>query len=158
MLIQLDNGVPFGHPVDEGNFRMLFKNTSFPDVLTPEIVEPYGFGIFEYTTQPQPKRFTKVVETTPEKAQNGIFYQSWKIVSLTDSEKNAITEEQKALVRAERNMKLFMSDWTQNTNDCPLTAEATENWRLYRVKLREITNQKGFPWDIIWPNEPSLSE
>lgn len=157
MLIQLDNGVPFGHPVDEGNFRMLFKNTSFPDVLTPEIVEPYGFGIFEYTAQPQPKRFTKVVEKTPEKGPNGIFYQSWKIVSLTDSEKNAITEEQKALVRAERNMKLLLTDWTQGL-DCPLSTEEVESWRMYRLQLRDISKQKNFPWDINWPKEPTLDE
>ena len=55
MLIQLDNGVPVGHPVDEKNFRMLFKNTSFPDFLTPDIVEDFGFGVYEFTRPPEPK-------------------------------------------------------------------------------------------------------
>ena len=159
MLIQLDNGVPFGNPVDEKNFRMLFKNTSFPDFLTPDVVEPFGFGVYEYTPPPEPKRFTKVVEDTPKKGEGGIFYQTWKVVSMTDTEISAVTKEKEAEVRSDRNMKLFMSDWTQ-TNDVSayFSNDFINEWADYRNNLRNITKQKGFPWDIRWPLPPTIDK
>ena len=159
MLIQLDNGVPFGHPVDERNFRMLFKNTSFPDFLTPEVVEPFGFGVYEYTQSPAPKRFTKVIEDTPQKGSGGIYYQTWKVVGMTDSEINLVTKEKESEVRNDRNMKLYMSDWTQ-LNDVSenFSDDFVNAWQDYRTKLRKVTEQKGFPWDVQWPVLPTIDK
>jgi hypothetical protein len=151
MLIQLNNGVPFGYPVDENNFRMLFRNTSFPEHLTSDIVEPYGFGVFQYTKQPEPKRFTKIVEDIPEKREDGIFYQKWKSIAMSASEKEAITEEQKYRVREERNIRLFNSDWMLLPDQNFDTSEINEI-KKYRKRLRDITNQSGFPWDVVWPS------
>lgn len=156
MLIQLDNGVPFGHPVDEKNFRMLFRNTSFPEVLSPEVVEPFGFGVYEFTAQPHPKRFTKVVEDSPIKGNDGIYRQAWKFISMTESEKKAVTDEKAAEVRNERNMKLYMCDWTQLPESEELNSkEFIKEWKDYRNQLRNITTQKGFPWNILWPEPPA---
>ena len=159
MLIQLDNGVPFGNPVDEKNFRMLFKNTSFPDFLTPDVVEPFGFGVYEYTSPPEPKRFTKVVEDIPKKGEGGIFYQTWKVVSMTDTEISAVTKEKEAEVRSDRNMKLFMSDWTQ-ANDVLsyFSNDFVNEWADYRNNLRNITKQKEFPWNVKWPLPPTIDK
>lgn len=150
MLIQLNDGVPFGHPVDENNFRMLFRNTSFPDKLTPEIVEPYGFGVFQYTQPPSPKKFSKIVEVTPEKGEDGIFYQKWKSVGMTASEKEAITEEQKFRVREERNFRLQSTDWML-LPDVSFEEEEYRKITRYRKNLRNITLQKDFPWKVDWP-------
>jgi hypothetical protein len=150
MLIQLNNGVPFGNPVDENNFRMLFRNTSFPEHLTSDIVEPYGFGVFQYTKQPEPKRFTKIIEDTPEKGEDGIFYQKWKSVAMTAREKEIITEEQEYRVREERNHRLLNSDWML-LPDHNFDESKIVEIKKYRKKLREITRQSKFPWDILWP-------
>jgi len=56
-------------------------------------------------------------------------------------------------VRIERNNRLSETDWVVikalETNS-PLSPE----WISYRQALRDITQQSGFPWDIIWPSKP----
>lgn len=58
-------------------------------------------------------------------------------------------------LRAQRNNKLYLSDWTQ-TADAPLTAEKKEEWRLYRQALRDIPeiNEATTLEDIAWPSQP----
>lgn len=53
-------------------------------------------------------------------------------------------------VRAERNIKLSETDWTQIADS---TADKTA-WATYRQALRDITGQVGFPWTITWPTQP----
>lgn len=55
-----------------------------------------------------------------------------------------------AEVRAERNAKLAATDWTQITD---ATADKAA-WAVYRMTLRDITEQAGFPWTITWPDAP----
>jgi hypothetical protein len=56
-------------------------------------------------------------------------------------------------VRAERDEKLFKSDWTQ-VNDVALTSEQINLWKIYRQELRDITTQSGFPLNVVWPVQP----
>lgn len=60
------------------------------------------------------------------------------------------TEVAKVSIRSERNKLLLESDWTQ-VSDAPVDKVA---WATYRQELRDITNQVGFPTDIIWPLKP----
>lgn len=53
-------------------------------------------------------------------------------------------------VRAERNRLLIASDWTQIL-DAPVNREA---WATYRKELRDISQQSGFPANVIWPSKP----
>jgi hypothetical protein len=53
-------------------------------------------------------------------------------------------------IREKRNRLLIASDWTQ-VLDAPLDQTA---WAIYRQELRDITDQVGFPNDIIWPVKP----
>lgn len=54
-------------------------------------------------------------------------------------------------VRAKRNQLLAESDWTQ-VADAPVDQTA---WAAYRQELRDITEQAGFPTDVIWPVAPN---
>lgn len=56
-------------------------------------------------------------------------------------------------VRSFRNRLLAQTDWTQ-VADCPLTNDQKKQWTSYREKLRNITNQEGFPSKVLWPNPP----
>jgi len=58
--------------------------------------------------------------------------------------------EQYKSVRETRNQKLKDTDWTQ-VADAPVDKAA---WATYRQKLRDITTQAGFPWDVTWPDAP----
>ena len=54
-------------------------------------------------------------------------------------------------VRLKRARLLAASDWTQ-LPDVPLETKAA--WATYRQWLRDITDQAGFPFDVVWPVAP----
>lgn len=68
----------------------------------------------------------------------------------TEEEIKAIqpTSEQ---LRAKRNQLLAISDWTQ-VADAPVDQAA---WAAYRQSLRDLTDQAGFPTNIVWPVAPN---
>ena len=55
-----------------------------------------------------------------------------------------------ARVRAERDARLTVCDWTQMP-DAPLTTEAKAAWAAYRQQLRDVPGQAGFPLAVEWP-------
>ena len=59
--------------------------------------------------------------------------------------------EQGVSVRATRDTKLAESDWTQ-ARDVTLANDA--DWQAYRQALRDVPTQAGFPWSVIWPEQP----
>lgn len=150
MLIQLNNGVPTGNPVTNENFLLLFPDVSFPKYLTPEDVEPFGYGLYEFSAAPTPSRYEKVVETTPVKNATDVWMQSWALQEMSDQEKAEADYKQGELVRADRNRRLAECDWTQ-LPDAPVDHAV---WAAYRQELRDVTGQSGFPWDVQWPTQP----
>lgn len=53
--------------------------------------------------------------------------------------------------RNKRNVFLSKTDWTQ----LPDVPEATRlKWQAYRQALRDITDQPGFPENVVWPERP----
>lgn len=58
--------------------------------------------------------------------------------------------EKSQAVRDERNRRLSECDWTM-LPDAPVDKTA---WGAYRQALRDITSQQGFPWEVVWPQEP----
>lgn len=150
MLIQLRDGIPVNHPVEESNFRALYPSTSFPYPLTPADLEGYDFGLYEFSQQPEHGRYEKVVETQPKLSPVGIWLQQWDLVAMTTEERTETDEAKSYAVRAERNARLAACDWTQ-LPDAPVDAVV---WATYRQELRDISSQAGFPWDVQWPAEP----
>lgn len=65
----------------------------------------------------------------------------------------ADTVNQSIKVKEERNRLLYESDWTQIPNN-PLTTEKQAEWALYRQYLRDISNQSGYPFNVVWPTKP----
>ena len=53
-------------------------------------------------------------------------------------------------VKNKRKHLLDISDWTQ-VPDAPVDQAS---WQVYRQALRDITEQEGFPLNIIWPQPP----
>lgn len=54
------------------------------------------------------------------------------------------------VVRAQRDILLTASDWTQ-VADAPVDQAA---WATYRQALRDIPAQAGFPDNVTWPEKP----
>lgn len=65
-------------------------------------------------------------------------------------------EEEKAYadsLRARRDSLLRTSDARIAATDNPhLDVEA---WKKYRQALRDLPQQAGFPYDVVWPDEPA---
>ena len=85
------------------------------------------------------------VLTFPEKPTE---FHVWDWPSLTWKQDRALAEK---AVRAKRATLLAASDWTQ-LPDVPLETKAA--WATNRQALRDITEQDGFPFDVIWPTAP----
>lgn len=101
--------------------------------------------------QPQYDSKTQVISlsNTPV-VEAGQWMLKWSVRNKTTEEIAQQNVEQAQYVRAERNRKLVMSDWTQ-VADAPVSQLA---WATYRQALRDIPSQQGFPWDVQWPTQP----
>jgi hypothetical protein len=64
-------------------------------------------------------------------------------------------DTQEAKVREKRNQLLLASDWTQLAD---IPAETKALWEPYRQALRDVTDQPGYPYNIVWPTPPSYTE
>lgn len=56
-----------------------------------------------------------------------------------------------AEVRAERDSKLATTDWSQAA-DVPQATK--DKWAPYRQALRDVPQQAGFPFNVVWPQTP----
>lgn len=56
-------------------------------------------------------------------------------------------------VQIKRQRLLYSSDWTQLPNG-PLTAAQQAAWANYRQRLRDVTAQSGYPFNVLWPIPP----
>ena len=152
MFIQLEDGQPVGHAVAEDNFRLLFPKISFSWPFVAEDIEPLGFGLWDFSSQPELGVFQKAVEVAPVKDEYGRWRQTWAVEPMDDDEVAARTEQEWGAVRGRRNFLLTRSDWTQ-LDDTPLTNTDKQLWASYRQALRDITTQSD-PFNILWPVPP----
>ena len=94
-----------------------------------------------------------IAKTIPQKPdQFSVFDYKTKtwIDTRSDEEKNI---EKCTEVKKARELLLSKSDWTQIPNN-PLTPAKQEEWAVYRQQLRDITNQPGYPFNVVWPVKP----
>lgn len=118
-------------------------HTSFPDTLSPLVLE--GFGVAIVSQTPPPEVDTSVNQLTYSVVrQEGQYKQVWSATPISE-------EIASQRVRDRRSDKLRATDWTQ-TPDATVDRAA---WATYRQALRDVPQQPGFPYSIVWPNEPT---
>jgi len=125
-----------GDVVNHAQFRALHPNTSFPPVLNGAM--------------PNATRYQSIVRDGVEQV-NGKWYSKYVAVDMSDEAKAAHDVAQAAATRATRNNRLKDSDWSQG-KDIP-DAVSTP-WATYRQALRDVPQQNGFPWEVVWPTRP----
>ncbi|WP_321941626.1 tail fiber assembly protein [Paraburkholderia tropica] len=64
-----------------------------------------------------------------------------------------------AYIRSLRNEALSNTDHrTTSPPDAPATlTKNVDGWRTYRQALRDVTQQEGFPFNVVWPERPDTS-
>ena len=147
-------------------FKASYPNTSFPQVITADILDGYGYdpvlngaqatvtAPYEVSTrdgvgQIDGQWFTKFVA-------GPIFadIEGGETAAEQEAAYRAKVDETAAVnMRAMRNQKLVDTDWTQLADS---SANATA-WGTYRQALRDLPTSSGDDWphNVTWPTEPS---
>lgn len=132
-------------------------NTSFPEAITDEILDSYGYDVVHVGQYPDVSGPYAQVARQGEEEINGTWYSKFVIVTRTADEETAYRAEIDALVasdvRRDRDKKLADTDWTQLADS---SANATA-WGTYRQALRDLPTSSGDNWphNVTWPTEPT---
>lgn len=131
-------------PVD---YREAFPNVSFP-AAGPEDEFLAANGYAKVNLFKDHDRATqKLVNVAPYYEAPWVY--TVAVEPKTQADIDAEIEAQWAVVRADRNKRLYACDWTQ-LPDAPVDSAV---WASYRQALRDVTNQAD-PFAIVWPVSP----
>ena len=134
-----------------GQLRRDNKTVSFPKVVEASTLAIYGVYTVVVADAPTYNSATQVVaRNTTATDVDGQWTYEWTVRDKTSDELAADAANAESLVRATRDGLLSSSDWTQ-VSDAPANKSA---WASYRVLLRNVPAQSGFPDEITWPTAP----
>ena len=130
------------YPYSFGNLRMDFPNVSFPAEVNDESINQFYVYRVQSTARPS---YDDTVNTLVDSVElvNEKWVQKWIVENIT--EEVAIFN-----VRRKRDRLLSETDWLALSDNV-----LTEEWAAYRQALREVPQQTGFPFEVVWPVEPS---
>jgi len=149
MYVKILNNAVDVFPYSVKKLKSNNPNTSFPNKPSDELLAEWGVFSVVYAVKPTFAHDEKVVPNVEPTLVNGSWTLDWSVVSKTEDE---IASEASG-VRYERDELLTQCDWTQMP-DSPLNSTIKQSWFDYRISLRDITEQSGFPTDITWPTAP----
>jgi hypothetical protein len=138
LIASLQNLQPIDHTA-------AFPNTSF-SVSGPNDAFLTEQGYVKVNLfKPHDRATQKLVPVAPYYEEPWVY--TVDVADKTAEELQQETDDKAAEVRAQRNALLADCDWTQLA-DAPVDSQV---WAAYRQALRDITDQPGFPWNIVWP-------
>lgn len=146
---RIQDGSVAEYPVFEGDIKLRYPNVSFSIPFEP----PAEFVPVQVVPYPEVDYTKQVTAATPSLI-GDTWFQDWIISDASPEIIAERTDIKAKSVRGERNSRLSASDWTQFT-DSPLTEDKKIAWAIYRQELRDITKQAGFPWNVVWPDQPA---
>lgn len=145
MYLKFKNGLPEEYSI--GQLHQENQHTSFPEVIDDEMLASYG--VYSYSRPSVPDfdhKVWRLVDDGFVQNSDGKWVKPYKLEPLS--------YEQAALnVRNHRNTKLMETDWVV-IKAYENNLEITSSWAVYRQSLRDITEQSGFPFEVIWPVKP----
>lgn len=137
-----------GAVVTESELRAMHPNTSFPYILTEELVNDLGADVVFEGPQPTATKYQVVYRDGVEQIE-GKWYTKYSVADMDDEAKAAVDAATIASNKTARNAKLSETDWTQ-LGDVPLTAQCKADFADYRQSLRDL--------DMLnpaWPDAPA---
>ena len=156
LLVKTSNGQVEQFPYTLGDLRRDNPQTSFPKKIGDAILASHGIYHVMPETQPEHDPLVQAVVRDPEPHNNetavneetGETYRTGRWVIGYTAENKPLDQAQTA-VRNQRERLLSDTDWMA-LSDNTMTPE----WASYRQALRDITDQTGFPYSVIWPTKP----
>lgn len=140
----------FNNLVEE-NPNTIFPNEYLADLYRETDSAKDGSSIVEIVLLPEPSVNDRIniakLNSAPTFV-NGNWCLDWTIRLKTDTELQEETFQEEMKIRLKRNEMLSTTDWSQ-------LADATEDTKQFfvsfRQALRDIPQQEGFPWNVVWP-------
>ncbi len=138
-------------PYSIGDLRRDNPNTSFP--RNPSDAVLASWNVFPVTDKPAPdyNPATQNLDQVEPTLVDGQWVMTWAVTPATSEQIAGRDSAKQAETRQQRNALLSACDWTQ-LPDAPVESAA---WAAYRQELRDITTQEGFPWEVVWPEQPA---
>ena len=156
LLVKTSNGQVEQFPYTLGDLRRDNPQTSFPKKIGDAILASHGIYHVMPETQPEYDPLVQVLVRDPEPHNNetavdeetGETYKTgrWVIGYTTENKPQDQAED---AVRNKRDQLLKETDWMA-LSDVTMSSEMTS----YRQALRDITDQSGFPYSVVWPTKP----
>jgi hypothetical protein len=144
MLVKVENGVVAGYPYTVQQLRREHPTTSFPVPFPKELLELYGlFSVDELSAPDVDRTVHELRRKEKPHWSEGRWVLDWDVHQKP-------LEEASAAIRALRDDKLRQTDWTANSD-----VVMSEGMRTYRQALRDVPQQEGFPYSVVWPNVPA---
>lgn len=144
MYLKAVNGVVEAYPY---SFNQLCKDNpsvSFPQNPTDALLADWN--VYPVTVMPMPPydgMTQTIVQDAPQLVE-GVWAVAWLVQQLP-------LDQADANIRSYRDRLLYECDWTQ-LPDAPVDAAT---WAVYRQELRNVPQQEGFPYSVIWPTPPA---
>lgn len=148
--VKVTEGAESTYPYDVRQLRRDNPHTSFPKIVSDEMLEDWGvFPVIEADIPDYNERTQNCVKDSQPTLSNGNWTLSWTVSDKTAEETTQYDDDLAAEVRADRNARLAETDWWA-VSDRTMTSEQTE----YRNLLRQVPQQDGFPLSVTWPTKP----
>jgi len=150
MYVKVNNNSVEKYPYSIAELKIDNPQTSFPDVISSELLAEWNVFSVRTTHQPDHNFRTQNVKEINPQLIDGEWTQSWIVEDASESEINQRRLDAENNIRSERNQKLEETDWIV-TKSLELNQSIPENYVSYRQALRDITQQETFPWHVDWP-------
>jgi hypothetical protein len=143
-----------GQVMLEDEFRSYQRQNGGPTwgATTTEVLEALGADVVFEGPQALPTRYQVAFRDGVEQIE-GKWYTKHSVADMDDEAKAAKDAEQAKSVRVTRDAKLAESDWRVIKALESNTPQDFE-WATYRQALRDVPDQAGFPWEVVWPAQP----
>lgn len=151
MYAKVIDGQVAQYPYSLSQLKTDNPNVSFPDPLDDANAAAFCAVRVTPTQQPSYDGITQNCTEEVPRFVDGALTQVWVVTDATAEEIAQRTSQMADEVRTQRNNLLSASDWTM-LPDAPTDHQA---WASYRQQLRDVTNQPGFPLNVIWPEPPA---
>jgi hypothetical protein len=146
----IDNQI-VAYPYSQTDLVRDNPSTSFPaGGISPASLAEWNVFPVHFADQPVvDPRAQRVLELAPS-FDGWAWIQQWSVEDIPQAEIDAMTDQQAASVRADRNARIAATDWR--------VIKALEEGNgldfdvaTYRQALRDVPSQPGFPWNVVWP-------
>lgn len=153
MFIKLENNLPVGYPIIEGNFRQVYPDA--PYHVSQSYLDTIGLAFYDFSTPPDVLWSQKLVEVAPVKNEFGIYAQTWEIVDLQgeelDTARTDFQEKQKVHIKGLSDARL---DQFARTKDYYSILHAVSyigsNDPVRRAEAQYCTDVRDATWTKVY--------